>query len=189
LHNHFEKGELSMRQNRTNLFLGILLILIGAWLVVTRQVPAVQEWLDDNFEWPMWTIGAGLIVFIIGLISGTPGMSVPAAIIAGIGGILYYQNATNDFASWSYMWTLIPGFVGVGTILAGLLGENTRHNLARGLNLLVISALLFLVFATFFGGLSILGDYGAAVLLILLGLYVLVRGFVRGGNRGQDETR
>ena len=61
-----------------------------------------------------------------------------------------------------------PGFVGVGTILAGLLGENTRHNLERGLNLIVVSAVIFLVFATFFGGLSILGDYGAAVALILL---------------------
>ncbi len=180
-----------MRQNRTNLALGILLILIGGWLVISRQVPAVQNWLGDNFTWPMWTIGAGLIVFIIGLLTGAPGMSVPASIIAGIGGILFYQNQTGDFSSWSYMWALIPGFVGVGTILAGLLGENTRRNLSHGLNLIVISIVLFLVFATFFGGLSILGDYGAAVILILLGVYVLIRGFVRSGSgsRGQDEAR
>lgn len=180
-----------MRQNRTNLVLGLLLILIGGWLVVSQRVPAVQNWLEDNFTWPMWTIGAGLLVFLIGLITGAPGMAVPASIIAGIGGILYYQNATDNFSSWSYMWTLIPGFVGVGTILAGLLGEDTRHNLARGMNLIVISAVMFLIFATFFGGLSILGDYGAAIILILLGLYVLLRGFVRGGSsyRGQDETR
>ena len=87
------------------------------------------------------------------------------------------------------MWTLIPGFVGVGTILAGLLGENTRANLARGVNLLVISAVLFLVFATFFGGMNILGEYGAAIILILLGLYILVRGFARSGSGGQNETR
>ena len=182
-----------MRQNRTNLVLGILLILIGGWLVITRQVPAVQDWLDINFTWPMATIGAGLVVFLIGLITGAPGMSVPASIIAGIGGILYYQNQTGSFESWSYMWTLIPGFVGVGTILAGLLGESTRRNLSHGLNLIVISTVLFLVFATFFGGLSILGDYGPAIILILLGVYVLIRGFARSGGgtgyRGQDETR
>ena len=180
-----------MQQNRTNLFLGLLLILIGGWLVVTRQVPAVQDWLDNNFTWPMWTIGAGLVVFIIGLITGAPGMSVPAFIISGIGGILYYQNQTGDYGSWSYMWALIPGFVGVGTILAGLLGENTRRNLAHGLNLIVISAVLFLVFATFLGGISILGDYGVAIVLILLGVFVLIRGFARSasGYRGQDETR
>ena len=184
-----------MQQNRNNLALGILLILIGAWLVLTRQVPALENWLDDNFTWPMWVIGAGLLVLLIGLITGAPGMAVPASIIAGIGGILYYQNATGDFGSWSYMWTLIPGFVGVGTILAGLLGEHMRRNIAHGLNLIVISTVLFLVFATFFGGLSILGDYGAAAILILLGVYILIRGFLRTSSgrereyRGPNETR
>ncbi|HVF24694.1 MAG TPA: hypothetical protein VNA23_02330 [Anaerolineales bacterium] len=179
-----------MRQNRTNLFLGVLLILIGAWLVVTRQVPAVQDWMENNFTWPMWTIGAGLLVLLIGLITGAPGMAVPASIIVGIGGILFYQNATDDFGSWAYMWTLIPGFVGVGTILAGLLGENTRANLARGVNLLITSAVLFLIFSTFLGGLNLLGEYGAAIILIVLGLYVLARGFFRSGGQGsQNEAR
>ena len=178
-----------MRQNRSNLFLGVLLILLGAWLVISRQVPSVQEWLDENLAWPMWTIGAGLLILLIGLITGNPGMAIPASIVAGIGGILYYQYLTDDYRSWSYMWALIPGFVGVGVILTGLLGEHPRHNLARGLNLLFISAAVFLVFATFFGGLSILGDYGAPAILILLGAYILIRGFVRNANRGPDETR
>ena len=47
---------------------------------------------------------------------------------------------------------------------------------------------MFLAFGTFFGGLSILGDYGAPILIILLGVYVLVRGFMRG-SKVQDETR
>lgn len=182
-----------MQQNRTSLVLGLLLILVGGWLLLTRQVPALENWLDDNFTWPMWTIGAGLLVLLIGLITGTPGMAVPASIIAGIGGILYYQNATDNFGSWAYMWTLIPGFVGVGTILAGLLGDHTRRNIAHGLNLIVISAVMFLIFATFLGGLDILGDYGAAIILILLGAYILIRGFVRSGSsgsyRGPDEAR
>ncbi len=176
-----------MRQNRSTLFLGILLILVGAWLVVSNQVPAVRDWLANNFAWPMWTIGAGLLIFFIGLLVGAPGMSVPAALVAGIGGILYYQNATNNFASWSYMWTLIPGFVGVGLILAGLLGEYTRHNIARGLNLMVISAVMFLIFGALFGGLGILGPNGPAILLIALGIYIVLRGFLR--NRGPYETR
>jgi len=136
----------------------------------------------------MWVIGAGALVFLIGLITGAPGMAIPASIVAGIGGILYYQEVTNNYASWSYMWTLIPGFVGVGEILAGILGENTRRNLSSGLKNLVISAVLFLAFGTFLGGLKILGDYGAPILIILLGVYILARGFMRG--RGvQNETR
>jgi hypothetical protein len=87
------------------------------------------------------------------------------------------------------MWALIPGFVGVGTILAGLLGENTRRNLGHGLRLIITSAVLFLVFATFFGGLSILGEYGLPIILILLGLYILARGFMRGNRGESNETR
>jgi hypothetical protein len=78
--------------------------------------------------------------------------------------------------------------VGVGEILAGLLGERTRRNLSSGLRNLVVSAVMFLAFGTFLGGLSILGDYGAPILIILLGVYVLARGFMRG-SRVQDETR
>ena len=180
-----------MQQNRTNLVLGFLLIVVGGWLIATRQVPALQAWLDDNFVWPMYTIGAGLLILLIGLLTGNPGMAVPASIVAGVGGILYYQEVNNDYSSWSYMWTLIPGFVGVGEILAGLLGDNTRRNLGRGLRKVVISVVLFLVFATLFGGISILGTYGAPVLIILLGLYILARGFTRSSGSGvqQDETR
>jgi len=177
-----------MRQNRSNLALGLILLLIGGWLIAVRQVPALQDWMDINLTWPMWTIGAGLLVLLIGLLTGSPGMAVPASIIAGIGGILYYQNETGNFGSWSYMWALIPGFVGVGSILTGLLGEHSRRNFSHGLRLIVTSAVLFLIFATFFGGLSILGDYGLPILLILLGLYVLARGFMRGNRGASNEA-
>lgn len=177
-----------MRQNRSNLVLGFLLILVGGWLIITNQVPAIQEWIKGHSTGAVYTIGAGLLVLLIGLLTGNPGMAVPAAIVGGIGGILYYQDMNKDYSSWSYMWALIPGFVGVGTILAGLLGENTRRNLARGLRLLVTSAVLFLVFGTLFGGLTLLGNYGVPILIILLGVYVLARGFIRR-DEVQDETR
>ena len=125
----------------------------------------------------MFLIGGG--IFILGLVLGQPGMSVPAAIVAGLGGIFYYQDVTNNYQSWSYMWALIPGFVGVGTILAGILGENTASNVKHGLNLMVISAVLFLVFSSFLGGWTLLGNFGPAILLILLGVWVLGNGLYR----------
>jgi hypothetical protein len=166
-------------RNRSHLALGILLILLGGWLVATRQVPELRLWLEHNYVWPMWVIGAGVIILIVGMLVGAPGMAVPASIVAGIGGILYYQNATENWASWTYLWALIPGFVGVGSILAGLFGDEPRRNIGRGINLLVISAVLFLIFATVFGGLKILGSYGLAAILILLGVYIVVRGLLR----------
>ena len=85
--------------------------------------------------------------------------------------------------SWSYAWTLIPGFVGVGSILAGLLGDNRNRSIRDGLNLLVISAVLFLIFGSFLGGLDLLGDYWP-VLLILLGVWLLLQPVFR---RRQQE--
>jgi len=167
------------KPGRTQLALGVILIFLGAWFLLDKSVPAFHTIINKYTEFPfnMFLIGAGIL--IIGLVTGQPGMSVPAAIVAGIGGIFYYQTMTKNYDSWSYMWALIPGFVGVGSILAGLLGDNTAHNLKRGLNMMVISAVLFLVFASFFGGLDILGNYGPAVLLILLGVWVLGSGLYR----------
>jgi len=178
-----------MRQNRTSLVLGILLIAVGGWMILTNQVPAIQDWIEGHSTGAVYTIGAGLLILLIGLLTNAPGMAIPASIVAGVGGILYYQDMQKDYSSWSYMWALIPGFVGVGTILAGLLGENTRRSLARGLRLIVISVVMFLVFGTLFGGLSILGSYGTPILIILLGLFILARGFMRRDGESQNEAR
>ena len=174
------------KQGRTQLALGIILILLGAWFIAQRSFPEVAAFAARFSDWPFMVIGVGVLLLLLGLILGAPGLAVPAAIVSGIGGILYYQDLTGNWESWSYMWTLIPGFVGVGVLLQGLLGEDTRRNLRHGLNLMVVSAVLFVVFAAFLGGWNLLGNFGPAVLLILLGLWVLGSGLyrsMRGSNR------
>jgi len=172
------------RQNRTQLVLGVLLVLLGAWFIAVKQFSILNQFSDLNWGWPWYVIGAGALLLVIGLLTGAPRMAIPASIVAGIGGILYYQNISKDWESWSFMWTLIPGFVGVGTILAGLLGDGFRYNVGRGLNLIVISAVLFLFFAAIFHRITILGSYGVAALLILLGLYVIAHGLLRPQKGG-----
>jgi len=44
---------------------------------------------------------------------------------------------------------------------------------------MVISAVLFLVFSSFLGGWALLGNFGPAILLILLGVWVLGSGLYR----------
>lgn len=166
-------------QGRSQLGLGILLILFGGWFLLDRSVPEFHTLFGRFTEWPnnMFLIGAA--IFVLALVLGQPVLSVPAAIVAGLGGIFYYQETNHDAGSWSYMWTLIIGFIGVGTVLAGLLGDNTLYNIKRGLNLMVISAVLFLALSSFLGGWDLLGNYGPAVLLILLGLWMLGSGIYR----------
>lgn len=167
------------RQGRTQLALGIILILLGGWFIAQRTIPEVAAITEQFTSGPLLVVGIGALLLVLGLLLGAPGLAVPAAIVAGIGGILYYQELTGDSSSWSYMWTLILGFVGVGVLLQGLLGENTRQNLRHGLNLMVVSAVLFLVFSAFLGGWNILGNFGPAILLIILGLWVLGSGLYR----------
>lgn len=178
------------RQGRSQLALGLILILLGAWFVATKTVPSLGEFADTYFQGPfilVW-IGAGLL--LLGLLTGNPGMAVPAVIVAGVGGIIWYNEtyASNGQGAWAYMWALIPGFVGVGSIISGLLGDNPRQNISRGLNSIVVSAVLFLVFATFFGGLTVLGEYGLPIVLILLGVWFLGRSIWKSFRHGGDNA-
>ncbi len=169
------------KRTRTQLALGLFLILLAAFLAALRFYPPLRA-LIPPFAWPLWVVIAGGVILLIGLLVGAPGMAIPACIVAGIGGILYYQNATGDWESWAYVWSLIPGFVGVGTILAGILGQGFRRSLREGLNLIAVSLILFLIFAAVFGRLAVLGpykEYALAALFFLLGLWFIVRGLTR----------
>jgi hypothetical protein len=121
----------------------------------------------------VYIIGAGACLLVFGLVVGAPGMAVPACIVAGIGGILYYQNAMGDWESWSYIWALIPGFAGVGGMLASLLGGRPSASFRSNLTLVFISLVMFLVFGAFFGA-NPLGAYWP-VLLIALGVWMLIQ--------------
>jgi hypothetical protein len=166
------------KRRRTGLVGGTLLILLGLWFLLVQFVPEFEGLLNIEFSWPLFVIGAGVVLLILGLVTGEPGMAVPACIVGGIGVLLYYQNATGNWASWAYAWTLIPGFAGVGAILAGLLGDKPKQSVKDGINLILISAVMFVVFSSFLGGQDLLGPYWP-VLLILLGLWFLIQPLFR----------
>jgi hypothetical protein len=168
------------KRNRTQLVLGVLLILVAGWLIATRINPALANFIRlPAFVWPMWVIFAGAVLLVIGLLVGSPGMAIPACIVAGIGGILFYQNGSGNWQSWAYMWTLIPGFAGIGSVLAGILGDHFRSSVRHGLNSIIVSAILFAIFGTFFHAWNIFGLYSTYVpiaLLFLGGIWLIVRG-------------
>lgn len=165
-------------RRRTNLVGGIILILAGALFLVMQLNPGLRLPLNIVITWPMIVVGVGVFLLLFGILVNAPGMAVPACIVGGIGGILYYQNLTGDWASWAYAWTLIPGLAGVGSILSGLLGGNFRQSLRDGGGLIIISVIMFAIFSSFMGGPKFLGVYWP-VLIILLGLWLLIRPLLR----------
>jgi len=154
---------------------GAVLIIVGAWLLIVQFIPALRGW----FSWPTIIIAVGLLLFLLGLFLGEYEMAIPGCIVGGIGGILFWQNTTGNWESWSYIWALIPGFAGTGTLIAGLLGRDGGQ-VRGGLWTMLVSAVLFVVFGSLLGAIGVLGQYWP-VLLIVLGLFALIQGLTRRG--------
>jgi hypothetical protein len=162
------------RQQRSNLAIGVVLILLGAFFLLVR----FTDWsIALENQWPLIVIGVGALLLIIGVVTGVPDMAVPACIVGGIGGILLYQNTTGDWGSWAYMWALIPGFSGVGIVLGSLLGGRERLSIRSGLETIIGSLVLFCVFGFFLGPFKELGTF-APLLLVAAGLLIIGRSFI-----------
>lgn len=161
-------------RSRSAIVVGTILILLGVFFLVTRIVPG----LLDTFSWPFVIIGVGAIFLVLALVTWTPGLAVPACIIGGLGGLLYWQNLTGAWWTWSYAWALIPGFVGVGVAVSELLEGRPLRALVEGGWPILISLLLFFLFGSFFGGVPWLGPWWAVV-LIAIGVLVVVQPLVR----------
>lgn len=156
---------------RSSIITGTILILVGVLFLLIQLFPNLATGLDISRQWPLIIVSVGGLLLLSAFV-GSPSLAIPGSIVSGIGGILYVQNLTDSWSSWAYVWTLIPGFVGIGLILAGLLGHERRTSWREGSRLLLISATLFLIFGAFFNGLGGLGRFWP-LLLIGLGLWML----------------
>lgn len=169
------------RDKRSHLASGLVLILIGVVLLALQVFPGLRAWFNVTFAWPVIIIFVALGMLVIGLLSGEPDMAIPSCIIGGIGGILYLQaTGVLSWQSWAYLWTLIPGFVGVGLLIAGLLNWQ-RKQIGEGLESLLTSAVLFTIFGSVFG--NIFGQFSLMFYLpfalIALGVYQFIRALLR----------
>ncbi len=159
--------------------LGALLIALGV-VFFAAQVLGFDV---GRYGWPLIIVGAGGLMFLIGLTGFDPsrGLLIPGTIVMTVGGILLYQNTFRHWESWAYMWALIPASIGLATALRGAL---TRHRgqAGRGVSMAAFFLLLFALGFAFFEGVlrisgrdfGVLAQYGFPLLLILTGLWMLV---------------
>ena len=167
---------------RGSLTFGLIMILLGGWFLTLQFVPAVADWFEAVVDWPFWIIGPGLIFIFAAMVSTVTDLAIPGSIITGIGLILAYQNETGDWQSWSYAWALIICFVGIGIFLSFVLRGQFRKAFSEASSPFLTGLVMFLIFGSIFrasfGQDPFLGDYWP-VLLIVLGLWLLVRPFFR----------
>jgi hypothetical protein len=173
------------KRARSAIASGVILVALGVFLLVARVVPGIF----GHLTWPFIVIGAGVLLLVLAIATGNAGLAVPGCIVGGIGLILWWQDAHNSWETWSYAWTLIPGFVGVGALVQGLLEAKPVKALLDALWPILVSAVLFLVFSSFFGGplFGVPWYYLAGGALIVVGALVIVRGFLKTPPRTPER--
>jgi hypothetical protein len=145
--------------------LGGLLLLLGI-AVLLGQVVGLEL---GRVGWPLFVIVPGLGMLGLGLATaGRLGevLAMLGGVVAMAGLVLLVQNATDQFDTWAYAWTLVV-LVGPG-IGRWLIGAG----LAAFLGLAVFFEVVVGIGGRPFGASS---RYSLAALLILTGLLVLGR--------------
>ena len=159
--------------NRGSIFGAVMLIGLGVLLLILNIAGVT---LKETWPIIFFALGAGF--FLPPLLwpsvkAGLAGLCIPGAILLSLGCIFLYNTLTNDWASWAYAWILINAGVGLGLALAAWIGDWGREVTAIGWWMFVISAVVFSIFATLFGG-SVLKAAGPVV-LILFGVWLMFR--------------
>jgi len=161
--------------------LGALLIALGLIFL------ADQYWNLDlgRYGWPIYVIGLGLAGVLLGLTQRNgSGLTIFGSMATILGLILFYQNLTDHWDSWSYAWTLIaPGGSGVGMVMYGVRARNAGMvrvglwQVVTGLGLFAAGFLFFEGLLGISGRRFPLPNWVMPLAVIVLGLLLLFRGF------------
>ena len=111
--------------------LAVTLIAAGVIILVVRRFGGAAETL-----WPFFIIIPGVALAALATTGSWQSKTAAAAgtVIAGIGVILWVQEATDYYQSWAYAWALLPAFAGLGlAIVAYREGDESAKATARGL--------------------------------------------------------
>jgi hypothetical protein len=169
-------GQTQANEARTGVIGGAILVAIGA-LFLAQELFSLDF---GRYGWPFFIIGPGLLLFG-GMVVGGRGagdFAIPASIVTTVGLILFTQNLTGHFESWSYAWTLIMISVGIGQQIAGRWNGNAKQ-VREGREVALLGLVFFLGFGTFFELIIFrsiaLAPYVLPAVLIIGGAALVVR--------------
>jgi hypothetical protein len=180
-------------RNRGALYMGLLLLGFGSFFMLATLTQGIRgflgRFLGYDGLWPMLIILAGAAFLLPIAIwwdkrASVAGLVVPGVIITFNGLMLFVQNWTGAWRSWAYAWALEPVAVGASLwALYTLLGQRPRElRLAAGI-VAGVGAVLFVLFASLFGGAI---RYIGPAALIAIGALVITRALTGAGQRPQE---
>ena len=185
---------MSERKNKGGrVVLGLLLVAAGALTILLQAMNLSIPGGIIGLIWPLFVLIPGLALFLVVREGGEAAevASIFAGILTMVGIVLFYQNITDHWQSWAYVWALVaPGGVAVGRLAYGTVNDKLAAR-EEGRNLLYVSLSMFLVGIIFFelvlnisGFTSGLQGWGLPILLIVLGALMLFRNLF--GRRTQS---
>lgn len=154
---------------------GILLIAFGALALAAQLISGFNFW--NNF-WPLMIAGFGTLFFVIMAAGGKSAapLAIPGSIITVVGLMMFVQNLTGRWESWSYGWTVILFAVGLGIYIMGHYSDREEQSQA-GVRVMKLGTFLFITFGAFFEMIfssSRLAELAFPIGLILLGGYLVI---------------
>jgi hypothetical protein len=169
---------MNIKRNSGALVAGSILIVLGLLSLAGQVLRGFPFW---SYLWPLIIIGFGGL-FFVGMFAGgksAAGLAIPGSIIGAVGLMLFLQNLSGYWESWSFGWTIILVAVGLGIFIMGAYTQDLARRQA-GLRVMKVGAILFIIFGGFFELIfSAFRPYGIQqyifpALLILLGAYLVV---------------
>ena len=113
--------------------LAAVLIVIGVIGVVARSTGIDLRVHLGEQSWPLLVMLPGLGLLAVAFTRTPPGglgFAIAGSVVTAIGAILLVQANTGAWASWAYVWALIPAAAGLGMAGYGLL-TRTRADRQR----------------------------------------------------------
>ena len=161
---------------------GLLLVLIAAVILVGEAVLSVVGGVgigDELFRW--WPVLLMILsaFFLVPAWLGRQnrriraGMVIPGFMLAGLGLTLLYTSLADRWAAWGYLWSVLPFSFGLGMYAAGWIADAPAFKWI-GSGIAVAGVVVYLVFATAFGGEAF--RVIAALGLLALGLALTIGG-------------
>jgi hypothetical protein len=165
-----------MNKNNYSTLAGALFLIILGGLFLALNLTG----LTLRQSWPVIFFVLAVMFFLPAILwpearKGLAALYIPGSIMFVLGLIFLYNVLTNDWVSWTFIWTLIPGSVGLGLITAGLIGGWGLEVRTVGYWMLGISVMVFAIFGALFG--SMVLKVAGPALLVLGGVFFLVRSF------------
>lgn len=183
---------MSEKRNYGALVVGVVLICMGALTLFEKVFSGAKFW---GYLWPLIIIGFGAMFFAVMFLTEKTfaWLAIPGSIIVTNGVMLFLQNITGRWETWSYSWTVILMSVGAGIFIMGAWqGDASRRR--SGLKVLKVGVILFIIFGSFFeilfslGAPSSLRDYIFPIALMLLGIYLVVKRSGRNSSPSINTT-